>query len=198
MLNNNNLFCCGQAEPSTNSCASRTKGSMSPFYIEDGPVIFNNHTFSSEVPKYTNTTSVTATATATSLPTATAPTSSISSSGSVSLSRREAGIGAGVGGFLGLALLVTSILLWRQRKHQKSLNKDLQVWERKYSEMMTTTGSSSRTVGVGGGVGHHQSPHGGFHGGWASNELDGRLRLPPQQLEGWVPNELDGTQHRMS
>ncbi|CAF9916668.1 hypothetical protein IMSHALPRED_003261 [Imshaugia aleurites] len=181
--NDKNLFCCGQAESSTNTCLSSTKGSTTPFSIEDGPVIFNR-TSGSTSPNYTNIASITVTATAIVTATATTTTLSLYSKIPTSSSRREAGIGAGVGGLLGLALLVTFGLLWKQSKHKQSLRKDAQNWERKYSELMTYG-----AAGVGG-LGY-QPPH--QRGGWHPDELDGRPHLPPQ-LEGWRPDEIDGRQ----
>ena len=73
-------------------------------------------------------------------------------------------------------------MLWRQSKHKQSLRKDVQIWEKKYSEMMTIS-----TAGVvGAGYQSLQQLH-----GWIPDWLDGQPRLPPQ-IKGWVPTEIDG------
>ena len=175
------LFCCSQGNPFNNTCVTATKGSAAPFPIDVGLVIFNR-TSGSTSPNITNAATVTVTATAaaaltTVTTTATAlavasasdaPSNHITASSSSS-SGKEAAIGAVVGGLLGVALLVTLVLLWRQKKQKQSLSDDVRMWENRYRESVTM-----KTEGFGDGE-EGQEHH-------------------PRQLEGWCPDEIDGTQ----
>ena len=184
------LFCCSAGDANNNSCQIATKGSTAPFPIEAGKVIFNR-TSGSTSPNNTNTTPVTITATVTA--TASAPaleSSSLSanstSSSSSSSSRTGTAVGAGVSGLLGLVLLVTLGLLWREKKHKEGFKKDAQTWEGKCGELVQTQNVFVETGGA-----EHQPPH--EFDGWSPNELYGEPPLP-HQLEGWRPGEMDGTQ----
>ncbi|CAF9935013.1 MAG: hypothetical protein ALECFALPRED_006213 [Alectoria fallacina] len=156
-----------------------TRGSTSPFFIEAGLVIFNR-TSGSTSPNNTNAVTVTVTATTTesvSNPSSVRNTSSLASN-------REAATGAGVGVPLGLALLVTLGLLWRQIKHAQSLKNDVQTWESRYGELIRTKTSDFSGV--------EQRPQHRFVG-QGSNEVAGQPRIA-HQLESWRPGEIDGTQ----
>lgn len=85
---------------------------------------------------------------------------------------------------LGLGLLVTLALLWKQRKHKQSLSKDVQTWEGKYRESVKT--QTVYSTGT-----EHQSSH--QPDARPLDELDSQRHLP-SQLEGWTPGEIDGTQ----
>lgn len=85
---------------------------------------------------------------------------------------------------LGLLLLVTLGLLWREKRQKQGLRKDVQTWEEKFRE-------SVHTKSVELGVNEHQSPHQLLD--WNPNELGGQSHLP-QQLEGWRAGEMEGTQ----
>ena len=74
-----------------------------------------------------------------------------------------------MGGLLGLALAVTLMILWRQKKQKQSLSEDVQIWENRYRESMTMK------TGVVGDAKEGQPDH-------------------PGQLEGWMPDEIDGRQ----
>ena len=88
-------------------------------------------------------------------------------------------------GMLGLILLVTLGLLWRERKHKQSFRKDAHTWEGKYTELAQT---QNVLVDIGGA--QHQRPQ--QLDSWNLKELHGK-QLPPPQLEGWRPSEMEGT-----
>ena len=67
-------------------------------------------------------------------------------------------------GFFGLILIIAVALLWRQGKHKRNLNKDVQTWQEKYRELKTIVEIGARQQ-------QHQTSH---------------------QLYGWGPGELDG------
>lgn len=162
-----------------NDCMYSTKGSYSPFLIEAGLVIFNR-TSGSVFPNNTNAVSFTVTSTATA--SASNGPSIHSTSSSLSPARREAAVGAGVGGVLGLGLLVTLVLLWRERTRKRSLRNEVQTWEGKYSELMNT-----KPMNIGGA--EHQTAQ-QLHG-WHPEELDDQSHVR-HQLEGSMPDEVDG------
>ena len=174
-------FCCSLFYPSNNTCAVATKGSYAPFPLEAGQVIFNRTSGSTStniaIPvTVTKTASFTVHATATDTVTAAAlisPSKSPSvSSTSLSCSSREAAVGAGLGGSLGLALLFTLGLLWRQRKHKQSLRTDVQTLEWRYHELTT------RIVTLSGD--EHQPIH--HLPAWTPRELDGQTTSFPSEM----------------
>ena len=187
------MSCCSNMDTVNNSYLVSTRGSSSPFFVEARRIIFNR-TSSSTSPSNTETSTVVFASTvtavssiATSLTTlsnvtatdAAAVAASCSQSNTVTLSspssRRNIAIAAGMSALLGLGLLVTLGLLWRQRKQKQNLSKAIQTWEQKFSELMKT-----QAVTVGGA--EHQTQH-QLHG-WHPDELNGQPHLPTQ-LEGW-------------
>ncbi len=184
------LFCCGNMDPSSNTCVVGTKGSSSPFFVEAGLVIFNrtsgststNNTdiTSGNITVAENAARITATNTLTAATSASAsPCMRLSSSSS---SRIEIPLSAGASGVLGLALLFTLSLLWKQRKYKQILSKDIQRREEKYRDLMEIRtgdleGTEQRQLEA-----------------WRSHEIDGQSRAPGQPFSGNPPDELDGTQ----
>lgn len=178
------LFCCSQPNPFNNTCLNPTKGSTAPFPIDVGLVVFNR-TSGSTLPNNTNDATVTVTATAAAAPTtitttitatalalaspSDAPSNHTKAASWSSSSGKEAAIGAVVGGLLGLALLVTLVILLRQKKEKQRLSEDVQIWENRCRESMTMK-------------------TGGFE--------DGKEGQPhvPHEVGGWRPNEIDGRQ----
>ena len=184
------LFCCGNMDPSSNTCVVGTKGSSSPFFVEAGLVIFNR-TSGSTYPNNTditsgditvadNTARITVTNTITAAISASAsPSMGLSSSSS---SRIEVPLSAGASGLLGLALLFTLSLLWKQRKCKQGLTKDIQRWEEKYRDLM-----EMRT-------GHLEGAEHRQHEAPRSHEVYGQPRTPNQLNLRETPDELYGTQ----
>ena len=75
-------------------------------------------------------------------------------------------------------------MLWKQRKQKQGIEKQVQIWEEKYSELMRTT-----SVNVGENKQH--SPYQLF--GWGPNEIDDQS-YPPVRIESSRPREIDGAQ----
>ncbi|CAD6584900.1 MAG: hypothetical protein ASARMPREDX12_001783 [Alectoria sarmentosa] len=177
------LFCCSPGNPYNYTCLNATKGSYAAFPVEAGLVIFNRTSGSTD-PNNNKIALVTVTSTAV-FNTVTATDKALVSStnspsindtlSSPSISRRDAAIGAGMGVPLGLALIVTLGLLWRQRGHQQSLKKDVQTWEGRYRELEKTKPAVTKPAELGGA---------GFEALY--------------QLPGWHPTELDGQPHQPS
>lgn len=164
-----------------------TKGSHAPFPVEAGHVIFNR-TSGSTSPNNTNVAPITITATSTATVLATASASnSLSTHTTPSSSKRGIVAGAVVSGLLGLVLLVTLGLLWRERMQKQSLKKEVQEWEGNYGKLVQ---AQNVLVDISGA--EHQAPPQQLDG-WRSHELYGQSQVP-HQLDGGKPGEIDGTQ----
>ena len=186
------VSCCGPGFANNNTCSNPTKGSTTPFFIEDGLVIFNR-TSGSTSPNNTETTLVTVTATvttagpvsvSTSLST-TRPSSSLSlssSSQSSSSSRTGTVVGAGVSGALALLLLVTLGLLLREKKHKESFKKDAETWKMRHADMV-----QSQKILVNSSMNEREPRQPSDD--WNFSELHGESQLP-HQLDGWDLSEL--------
>ena len=177
-------FCCGNMNPFNNTCLNGTRGSFLPFSVQAGLVI-NNRTSGSTSPNSTDTTTVVITSTApgnvafTATTTATVTvTATAKAAASDPPSRGDTAVAAGLGSLLGLGLLIASSVLWKQRKRNQSLRKDVDEWKEKYSQSTKT-----KTVYVGGA--EQQSPH--QHDSRIFNELDEQSCLPAH-------HETDGAQ----
>lgn len=187
------MFCCDLGITANETCWVPTRGSSAPFFIEAGLVIFNR-TSGSTSPNVTNTVTATVTATRTTTTTTMATTlalasdypsvntSSLSSSSSL---KRDVAIAAGMSAVLGVAFLVSLVLLWRLGKGKRSARIEAQTWEGKYWALFNTKASSA--LDGAGPQRVHQLD------GWSSNELGGQSHLP-HQLEGRQVVEIDGVQ----
>ncbi|KAM0797565.1 hypothetical protein BDR22DRAFT_824195 [Usnea florida] len=172
------VSCCGPGFANNNTCSRPTKGSTTPFFIEDGLVIFNR-TSGSTSPNNTETTLVTVTATvttagpvsvSTSLST-TRPSSSLSlssSSQSSSSSRTGTVVGAG--------------LLLREKKHKESFKKDAETWKMRHADMV-----QSQKILVNSSMNEREPRQPSDD--WNFSELHGESQLP-HQLDGWDLSEL--------
>ena len=123
-----NAFCCGPGYDTTNgTCMFKTFGSSQPFKLTAGKIIYNR-TSGSIFPN--TTTTVTSTATAATTTTATntltaatvLTTSTATPAGSFS-SKDAVALGTGLGFPLGLALLASLGMLWREKRYNRRLKR---------------------------------------------------------------------------
>ena len=159
-------FCCGPGNSTSNQCISSTLGSSAPFPIEAGRVIFNR-TSGSTSPNNSEISTVTIISTITPIPIATSLSGPNGCHASPSPSNEPTAVGLGVGLPLGLALLGSLGLLWRQRTHELSAKKESCAWQEKYDELKTR---KRRELTRAEGETHELG-----HGHWRPDELDGRL-----------------------
>ena len=80
-------------------------------------------------------------------------------------------------GALGLAFLLALALLWKQGKHKRTLSKEMQTWQQKYTELKT--------------IADHQPSYQLY--GWKPGELDGRQHLGHPLWDG-ERGEMGGAQ----
>lgn len=180
-VDNQSMFCCQYGDrPGNNTCFVPTKGSISPFAVEAGLVIYNR-TSGSTTPindNDTSTTTVTTTATVTASAFASVSTHPSICTTSTSSSKEGETIGAAVAGLLGLALLIALCLLWRQTRQKQSLRKDVQILEEKYGESMNTRGEAPAGA-------EYRTPS--PDESWDSHQLDGQGHVPY-----FLAGEVDG------
>lgn len=126
-------FCCGPGNSSTNACVDSTLGLTAPFAVPAGRVIFNR-TSGSTSPNISDTSTITVLPTAvSSTTTTTASTGSAICTNSPPSSTDSAKVGyLEVGIPLGLGLLATLGLLWRERSRTLGARRDAQAWREKY------------------------------------------------------------------
>ena len=121
------------------------------------------------------TINITTSAVVSSTGTMTAPVPSATSS------KRNVGIGVGIGGSLGIALLITLWLLWRQKRHKESFKKEAQSREKKHSELIITQNGANEALQ------HHHSH--------CNNSMAGTLmswivrRVPPTSFKAGRPTK---------
>ena len=156
------LFCCGPGNSTSGTCSQISKGSVEPFFIPAGRVIFNR-TSGSTLPNISDTSTVTPAP-------STSVLSTIGSNGTSCRSlpfssKKPAAVGVGVGVPCGLALLGAVVLLWRLRTRELSAVQEAQAWKGKYDAVKADR-SPALT-----GVGNHTHEL----VGWGPNEIDGRL-----------------------
>ena len=134
------LFCCGADSYhwSDNTCWNSTQGSNAPFPVDQGRVIFDRRSGSMSPNNTTATLTSTVTLagatmqsfttlTATAAGTAAAPPPTV---------HREATVGVAVGVSLGMALLGSVAMLWRQRREARGLREEKKNWEGKYIALL--------------------------------------------------------------
>lgn len=150
-------FCCGPLS-SNNTCAQSTNGSITPFNLDAGRVIFNR-TSGSITPNASDTATVTVTSA-----TATPFTNLANCRNPSTSSNKVIAVGVGVGVPLGLALLGTLGLLWSQRSRAR---RETRACEEKYYWLRTQ--KREHSMGVQGPVQELE------HEDRSPDEIDGRL-----------------------
>ena len=152
-------FCCGPLNSSnTSTCSSATRGSIAPFPLQAGRVIFNRT--SGSISPNSSDTATTATVELTSTAVISSAASSTTATPSQDLTTCPtlscpshkstavgAAVGAGVGVPLGIALLGALGLLWRQRSRERSARAEAHAWEEKYDELRSEQRGES-SIGV--------------------------------------------------
>ncbi|CAF9941274.1 hypothetical protein IMSHALPRED_002501 [Imshaugia aleurites] len=170
-VDNQYMFCCLYGDrPGNNTCFESTKGSISPFAVEAGLVIYNRTSGSTtpinDTSTETTTTTVTITATVAASEFASVSTHPSVCNTSTSSSRKGEAIGAAMGGLLGLVIIIALCLLWRQRWQKQSSRKDVQILqEEKYTESMNTSNEAPTEA-------EHRTPH--QDESWNSHQLEGQ------------------------
>ena len=169
-------YCCGPGNSSSGKCKHSTRGSVEPFPINVGRVIFNR-TSGSTSPNDSDTSSITILSTATvtvSSGTALSTAETDPSDNTIqqthdtsSSSKKSTAIGVGVGVPCGLALLGAMGLLWRQRARELDARREARDWEEKYTALL-----KSKQGGLIGTGNYMQEL---VHEEWRPDEIDGRL-----------------------
>ena len=141
------LFCCGFFNSSSGTCLNSTRGSDAPFSVNQGSVIVNRGSGLAS-PNSSATVTSTATlagATATSVIT-TVGTTAVRTAASLPLTSDQAAtVGAAVGVPLGLALLGSVAMLWRQKREAIGLRRQKEDWEEKYISLLQSKWETQRS-----------------------------------------------------
>ena len=155
------LFCCGlnSYDFSDGTCYNITHGSNAPFPVDQGSVIFDRPSGSTSPnnPTATFTSTVTlAGATRYSVTTSAATAAGTAASPPPTV-HGEATVAVAVGVSLGMALLGSVAMLWRQKREAKGLREDKKTWEEKYIALLESKCDSKTERQKSENVPHHSS-----------------------------------------
>ena len=134
------LFCCGpnSVNWSDGTCYNSTGGSNAPFPVDEGRVIFDRTSGSTSPNNTTATFTSTVTLAGATLRSAT--TSTATGAGTAASPPRtvdgKVTVAVAVGVSLGMVLLGSLVMLWRQRREAKGLREEKKDWEEKYIALL--------------------------------------------------------------
>ena len=140
------LFCCGanSFNWSDNTCHHPTASNNTPFLVDQGRVIFDRPSGSTSLNNTTATLTSAVTLAGATIHSVT--TSTATAAEPVALPpptvHREATVGVAVGAPLGMALLGSVAMLWRQRREARVLREEKKNWEEKCIALLESKGES--------------------------------------------------------